>query len=155
MSQQNILILHGPNLNLLGEREATIYGKHTLEDINQMLLKQIKNTSYSLITFQSNSEADLIEQIQSAKKLNTVFIIFNPAAYTHTSIALRDALLAVAIPFYEVHLSNFHAREPFRKTSYFSDIAEGIIAGFGIYSYQFALTACINKLDLKNKNSQN
>ena len=136
-----ILTLHGPNLNLLGEREPKHYGKITLEQINQQLEKSAAKLKHQVICLQSNAEHELIEQIQTAKKQKIDFIIFNPAAFTHTSIALRDALLAVAIPFIEVHLSNVYAREAFRKHSFFSDIALGTITGFGAQSYELALQA--------------
>lgn len=133
-----ILVLHGPNLNLLGSREPELYGHETLTDINQMLLEKAKMLAVSLEAKQSNAEHQLIELIQ---KTDADFILLNPAAFTHTSVALRDALLSVNIPFIEVHLSNPHAREPFRKQSYFSDIAKGVICGFGVRSYDFALEA--------------
>lgn len=136
-----ILILHGPNLNLLGEREPSLYGKETLENINQQLEKQAAGLGHQLTCIQSNAEHMLLEQIQMAKKQKYDFIIFNPAAFTHTSVALRDAMLAIALPFIEVHLSNIHSRESFRKHSYFSDIALGVISGFGSHSYQLALQA--------------
>jgi 3-dehydroquinate dehydratase-2 len=136
-----ILILHGPNLNLLGEREPEHYGKETLESINHQLQKQATELGHQLTCVQNNAEHVLLEQIQTAKKQKYDFIIFNPAAFTHTSVALRDAILAVAVPFIEVHLSNIHARESFRKHSYFSDIAIGVISGFGGQSYQLALQA--------------
>ena len=134
----DILVLNGPNLNLLGNREPEIYGRLTLAEINTQLQAA---TTYSLEFFQSNAEHELIDKIQQAAKSSIRFIIFNPAAFTHTSIALRDALLAVGIPFIEVHLSNVHARENFRHHSYFSDIAYGVITGFGFYSYHLALQA--------------
>ena len=142
----NILVLHGPNLNLLGSREPEHYGQTTLEAINQQLTEHAKKLGYDLSSFQHNAESDLINRIQAAQTENIDFIIINPAAYTHTSVALRDALLAVDIPFIEVHLSNVHAREPFRKHSYFSDKALGVIVGFGAYSYELALLAAHNYL---------
>lgn len=142
-----ILVLHGPNLNLLGTREPEIYGSTTLEDINRQLTETCLNAGHHLQALQSNAEYELIERIHDARREGVNFILINPAAFTHTSVALRDALLAVDIPFIEVHLSNVHAREPFREQSYFSDIAEGVICGFGPQSYQLALTAALNTLD--------
>lgn len=136
-----ILILNGPNLNLLGSRETNLYGQKTLDSINKQLFQEGQKLGYQLITFQSNSEHALIEKIHSAATEKVVFIIINPAAFTHYSIALRDALLAVQIPFIEVHLSNIFQREPFRHRSYFSDIAKGVISGFGDLSYSLALNA--------------
>ncbi len=140
----NILVLHGPNLNLLGEREPTHYGGETLASINQQLV--LIAHGHNLTTFQSNGELQLIEQIHAARQNQINFIIINPAAFTHTSVALRDALLAIAIPFIEVHLSNVHAREPFRQHSYFSDIAVGIISGLGAQGYTLALQAALSIL---------
>ncbi len=140
----NILVLHGPNLNLLGEREPSHYGQISLDIINQQLIAQAAD--HNLITFQSNAEYKLLEEIHAARHNNINFIIINPAAFTHTSIALRDALLAVKIPFIEVHLSNVHAREPFRHHSYFSDIAVGVISGFGAQGYTLALEAALSIL---------
>lgn len=136
---KKILVLHGPNLNLLGTREPGVYGHVTLAQINDNLLKVAQNQSTTLETFQSNAEADLITRVQQARTEQVDFIIINPAAYTHTSIALRDALAAVAIPFIEVHLSNVFAREAFRRESYFSDIAVGVISGLGAQGYELAL----------------
>lgn len=141
-----LLVLHGPNLNLLGTREPEVYGHTTLEEINLRLIEQAKAQNHHLMTLQSNAEYELIERIHEAKQEEVNFIIFNPAAFTHSSIALRDALSAVDIPFIEVHLSNVHSREEFRKTSYFSDIAQGVIAGFGPSSYELALEAAIGRL---------
>lgn len=140
----NILVLHGPNLNLLGEREPSHYGQISLNTINQQLIAQAAD--HNLITFQSNAEYKLLEQIHAARHNNIDFIIINPAAFTHTSIALRDALLAINIPFIEVHLSNVHAREPFRHHSYFSDIAVGVISGLGAQGYTLALQAALSIL---------
>ena len=140
----NILVLHGPNLNLLGEREPSHYGQISLDIINQQLIAQAAD--HNLITFQSNAEYKLLEQIHAARHNNINFIIINPAAFTHTSIALRDALLAIEIPFIEVHLSNVHAREPFRHHSYFSDIAVGVISGLGAQGYTLALKAALSIL---------
>ncbi|MFM2579039.1 type II 3-dehydroquinate dehydratase [Vibrio fortis] len=143
-----ILVLNGPNLNLLGLREPAHYGSQTLDQIIDGLKKQAKTQDVELSHLQSNREYELIEAIHGAFQ-NIDFIIINPAAFTHTSVALRDALLGVAIPFIEVHLSNVHAREPFRHHSYLSDKAEGVICGLGAQGYQFALTAAINKLQSK------
>jgi 3-dehydroquinate dehydratase-2 len=134
-----ILVLHGPNLNLLGTREPNVYGHETLNNINASLALQALTWGHTLNTLQSNSESALINRIQQCQRDNTDFIIFNPAAFTHTSVALRDALLAVNKPFIEVHLSNIHARESFRHTSYFSDIAIGNITGLGSQGYLLAL----------------
>ena len=144
-----ILILHGPNLNLLGTREPSHYGKQSLADINQHLLQAGKELGHDLSTFQSNAESELLDKIQSAAKQNIDLIIINPAAFTHSSVALRDALLAVAIPFIEVHLSNIHAREEFRHHSFFSDVAIGVISGFGANSYELALNAAHHYLRAK------
>ncbi len=141
-----ILVLHGPNLNLLGEREPDLYGRDTLAAIDQRLRDQGQKAGIEVSSFQSNAEAPLIERIHAAKIDETAVIIINPAAFTHTSVALRDALAAVAIPFIEVHLSNVHAREPFRKHSYFSDLAIGLVAGFGAVSYELALDAAIRRI---------
>ncbi|MEZ8019145.1 type II 3-dehydroquinate dehydratase [Vibrio splendidus] len=143
-----ILVLNGPNLNLLGLREPAHYGSQTLDQIISSLTEQAKTQDVELSHLQSNREYELIESIHSAYQ-NVDFIIINPAAFTHTSVALRDALLGVAIPFIEVHLSNVHAREPFRHHSYLSDKAEGVICGLGAQGYQFALTAALNKLNAK------
>ena len=142
----SILVLHGPNLNLLGSREPAIYGTETLEDINTHLYQLAKAKGHHLLSLQSNAEHELTDRIHEAKREKVDLIIFNPAAFTHTSVALRDALLGVAIPFIEVHLSNMHAREAFRKHSYFSDIAMGVIAGFGSTGYAIALQAAIAHL---------
>jgi 3-dehydroquinate dehydratase-2 len=136
---KKILVLHGPNLNLLGTREPEVYGRVTLDEINSKLSALAASKGANLAHFQSNAEADLIEHVQRAQVDGTEFIIINPAAYTHTSVAIRDALVAVAIPFVEVHLSNVFAREAFRKESYFSDIAVGIISGLGATGYELAL----------------
>ncbi|HZV62961.1 MAG TPA: type II 3-dehydroquinate dehydratase [Methylophilaceae bacterium] len=141
-----VLVLHGPNLNLLGLREPEHYGKDTLDSINERLINQAQEAGLSLDTFQSNSEAELISKIQSLAKQDIGFIIINPAAFTHTSVAMRDALAAVKIPFIEVHLSNIYAREAFRHHSYFSDIATGVISGFGAESYSLALNYVIHQL---------
>ncbi|WP_198244366.1 type II 3-dehydroquinate dehydratase [methane-oxidizing endosymbiont of Gigantopelta aegis] len=136
-----ILVLNGPNLNLLGIREPGHYGKQTLQDIEQILLTKAEQLQHHLQFFQHNAEHELVERIHQAFAENSDFIIINPAAFTHTSVAIRDALLATRIPFIEVHLSNVHAREPFRKHSYFSDIAQGVIAGLGGHGYELALEA--------------
>lgn len=141
-----ILALHGPNLNLLGTREPEIYGHTTLADINQTLTQQCIDAGHHFQTLQSNAEYELIQRIHDAKQEGINFIIINPAAFTHTSVALRDALSAVAIPFVECHLSNTHSRETFRQHSYFSDIAVGVICGFGMQSYELALAAAIHHL---------
>lgn len=136
-----ILVLHGPNLNLLGLREPGIYGATTLDDINRNLTQIAIAAGHHLQTLQSNAEYELIDRIHDARKEGIDFIIINPAAFTHTSVALRDALLGVDIPFIEVHLSNVHKREAFRQHSYFSDVAHGVICGFGATSYELALQA--------------
>ena len=136
---KNILVLHGPNLNLLGTREPEVYGRVTLDEINAKLAAQAQKNGAKLASYQSNTEGALVERVQQARADGTDFIIINPAAYTHTSVALRDALAAVAIPFVEVHLSNVFAREAFRKESYFSDIAVGVISGLGAKGYELAL----------------
>lgn len=141
-----ILVLHGPNLNLLGTREPEVYGSTTLADINQELSQTASNAGHDLDSFQSNAEFELIERIHRAQNEGIAFIIINPAAFTHTSVALRDALLGVAIPFIEVHLSNVHAREAFRHHSYFSDKAVGVICGLGAQGYQFALQSAFTQL---------
>lgn len=143
----NLLLLHGPNLNLLGTREPEVYGGQTLELINHRLIDIADAAGHSLKALQSNAEHELIDSIHNAVSEGVDFIIINPGAFTHTSIALRDALLGVSIPFIEVHLSNVHAREEFRHYSYFSDIAEGVICGFGAKSYDFALDAALSKFD--------
>ncbi|MGP1677983.1 MAG: type II 3-dehydroquinate dehydratase [Burkholderiales bacterium] len=136
---KKILVLHGPNLNLLGIREPEVYGRETLADINRRLITQGKAASVAVICFQSNHEGALIDRVQLARKQQVSAIIINPAGFTHTSVALRDALAGVAIPFIEVHLSNIHAREPFRSHSYFSDLAAGTICGLGSHGYELAL----------------
>ncbi len=142
-----LLVLHGPNLNLLGSREPEVYGKTTLSDIDKSLTSKAKAQNYQLDTLQSNAEHELVERIHQAKNDDVGFIILNPAAFTHTSVAIRDALSAVEIPFIEVHLSNVYKREAFRKHSYFSDIAQGVISGFGATSYELALDAALTHLD--------
>jgi len=142
----DLLVINGPNLNLLGTREPEHYGLDTLENINQRLEQQASAQGYSLECVQSNAEAELIEQIHRASKQSVRFILINPAAYTHTSVALRDALSGVEIPFIEIHLSNVHAREAFREHSYFSDIAAGTISGLGALGYELALQAALSRL---------
>ncbi|MBK9662341.1 MAG: type II 3-dehydroquinate dehydratase [Nitrosomonas sp.] len=143
VNSKNILIIHGPNLNLLGVREPAIYGGSTLQDINRNLSRLTENADVKLDFFQSNAESALIERIQQTMSDGTDFIIINPAAYTHTSIALRDALAAVKLPFIEVHLSNIYSRESFRHKSYFSDLAIGVISGLGAKGYELALEYAI------------
>jgi 3-dehydroquinate dehydratase-2 len=140
-----ILVLHGPNLNLLGTREPEVYGAVTLDQINAELTKIAAEAGAALATFQSNHEGALIDRVQAARQDGTVFIVINPAAFTHTSIGLRDALAGVAIPFIEVHLSNVHRREPFRQHSYFSDLAEGVIVGLGADGYRLALSHALTR----------
>ena len=142
---KKILVLHGPNLNLLGAREPSIYGSASLAQINTDLVKVALASNIQLRCYQSNSESDLIHAIHQANTDKVNYIIFNPAAFTHTSIALRDALSAVAIPFIEVHISNIYSRETFRHHSYFSDIATGIISGLGVQGYILALQAIITE----------
>lgn len=141
-----MLVLHGPNLNLLGEREPAIYGSTGLAEINASLQDAAERAGISLECLQSNSESELVDRIQAARSDGTRCILINPAAYTHTSVAIRDALAAVAIPFIEVHLSNPHAREAFRRQSYFSDLAHGVICGFGAKSYTLAFDAAVAQL---------
>jgi len=141
-----ILVLNGPNLNLLGTREPALYGHDTLDSIQAQLNKLAKQAGHKLSFVQSNAEHELVEQIHQAQSNKVAYIIINPAAFTHTSVALRDALLGTGIPFIEVHLSNVHAREEFRQHSYFSDIAQGIICGLGAQGYELALQAVIKRL---------
>ena len=141
-----ILVLHGPNLNLLGSREPEIYGHTTLADIDADLVAIAESSGHEVASMQSNSDGALIDRIQASAKDGTVFIVINPGALTHTSIALRDALASVAIPFIEVHLSNVHAREPFRHHSYLASLAVGVITGFGADSYRLAMTAAVRRL---------
>ena len=136
---KNILVLHGPNLNLLGEREPGHYGSVTLDEINRRLTRRAEKAGITLTAYQSNREGDLVERIQQARSEGIDFIIANPAAFTHTSVALRDALAAIRIPFIEVHLSNVFAREEFRHRSYFTDLAVGVISGLGAAGYELAL----------------
>lgn len=144
-----LLVLNGPNLNLLGVREPDHYGRQTLADIDRLLREQAAEAGHTLETLQSNAEPVLIDRIHAAGRDGTAFILINPAAFTHTSIALRDALLAVGLPYIEIHLSNVHAREPFRARSYFSDRAVGVISGFGAQGYELALRAAVRILDSK------
>lgn len=144
-----ILVIHGPNLNLLGDRETEHYGNDTLAAIDRRLVEQGERLGLAVTSFQSNAEAPLIERVHAAQTDQTAYIIINPAAFTHTSVALRDALAAVRIPFIEVHLSNVHAREPFRHHSYFSDLAAGVIAGLGPMVYELALEAAARTLKRK------
>lgn len=144
---KNILVLHGPNLNLLGTREPEVYGRVTLNEINERLMILAETNGANLFCFQSNSETALVERVQQARTDGTRFIVINPAAFTHTSVALRDALAAVDIPFIEVHLSNVFAREAFRKESFFSDLAVGVISGLGAAGYEYAV-----QYALQNKN---
>ncbi|CAL4322462.1 type II 3-dehydroquinate dehydratase [Buchnera aphidicola] len=149
MSQFNILLLNGPNLNLLGTRESLIYGTTTLNEIIYKLSQRSKQINTNIIHFQSNAEHMLVEKIHESKNMD--YIIINPAAFTHTSIALRDALLAVNIPFIEVHISNIYSRENFRSHSWLSDISSGIISGFGIDGYYWALETAVNRLKNNSK----
>lgn len=141
-----ILVLHGPNLNLLGQREPGLYGSDTLETINRRLQAQADQAGFSLDILQSNHEGALVDRIQQAGADGTRYVVINPAAYTHTSVAIRDALLGVRIPFIEVHLSNIHARESFRQHSYLSDKAAGVICGLGPAGYEYALAHAIREL---------
>jgi len=141
-----LLLLNGPNLNLLGTREPGLYGSATLAAVAQRAAEVAKEGGHELEAFQSNSEAELIERIHKTAGDGTAFAIFNPGAFTHTSVALRDALLGVKLPFIEVHLSNTHAREPFRKHSYFTDIAVGCVLGLGAYGYELAVRAALERL---------
>ncbi len=141
-----ILVLNGPNLNLLGSREPDIYGRTSLIEIETDLVRRAAAEGHEVVCFQSNAEHELVERVQAARIDGTAFILVNPAAFTHTSVALRDALAAVSIPFIEVHLSNPYAREPFRHTSYFTDLAVGLVCGLGPIGYGFALAAAIRRL---------
>ena len=151
----DILILHGPNLNLLGTREPQYYGQDRLEDIDRHLQTMAKHQGFSAQCFQSNAEYELINRIHQAQTDNTSIIIINPAGFTHTSVALRDALAAVQIPFIEVHLSNVHGREAFRHHSYFSDIAVGVISGLGAHGYELALQAAMRRMQNSVKQNLN
>ena len=147
VATKSVLVVHGPNLNLLGMREPAHYGNATLADINGSLLDQAKQAGIALEAYQSNAEAELVAKIQSLAVNKVDFIIINPAAFTHTSVSIRDAISAVNIPFIEVHLSNVYARESFRHHSYFSDIAVGVISGLGAEGYNAALQFAINKFN--------
>ncbi len=142
-----LLVLNGPNLNLLGSREPGHYGTDKLDQINQRLVEQADAAGHQLETFQSNAEHELVDRVHRAGSEGIAWIVINPAAFTHTSVALRDALAGVSIPFIEVHLSNVHAREEFRRHSYFSDIASGVISGLGAHGYELALTAILRRLN--------
>ncbi len=142
-----LLVLHGPNLNLLGSREPEIYGTDTLADIDARLTKLAKSRRHTVASLQSNAEHALVDRIHAAKGEGVGYIVFNPGAFTHTSVALRDALLGVEIPFIEVHLSNVHAREDFRQHSYLSDVARGVISGLGARGYEYALTYAMDAMD--------
>ena len=141
-----LLLLNGPNLNRLGSREPQLYGSETLESIESRAAAIARESGHELVAFQSNAEHELIERIHRAADEGIEFLIFNPGAFTHTSVALRDALLAVRLPFIEVHLTNTHAREPFRKHSYFTDIAVGCILGLGAFGYELAVRAAVRRL---------
>jgi 3-dehydroquinate dehydratase-2 len=145
-SPASILVLHGPNLNLLGTREPEVYGTETLEAINRRLVRRAAAAGARLTVFQSNHEGELIDRVQRARKEGVDFILINPAGFTHTSVALRDALAAVALPFVEVHLSNVHAREAFRHRSHFSDLAVGVVCGLGSLGYDFALEFALQRI---------
>ncbi|WP_455380629.1 type II 3-dehydroquinate dehydratase [Acidihalobacter prosperus] len=148
---QQILLINGPNLNLLGQREPGLYGQMDLSSLVAKATSQAQSLDCELVHFQSNHEGELVDRIHQAATESIDYIIINPAAYTHTSIALRDAMLAVKIPFIEIHLTNVHAREGFRHRSYLSDIAQGVISGFGILGYQLAIDAAISALDQLRK----
>lgn len=141
-----VLVIHGPNLNLLGTREPEVYGSTTLAQIDSSLAEYAMQRGATLTSFQSNHEGTLIDRVHAARTDGTRFIVINPGAFTHTSVALRDALAGVALPFIEVHLSNVHRREPFRHHSYFSDLAEGVIVGLGAAGYRHALDAALDRL---------
>lgn len=141
-----VLVIHGPNLNLLGSREPEHYGRGSLDQINRALESMAQSAGHSAVCFQSNAEHELVERLHAAAG-REAFILINPAAFTHTSVALRDALAAVKIPFIEVHLSNVHARESFRRHSYFSDLAAGVITGLGVKGYELAMQAALEQLN--------
>ena len=145
----NVLVLHGPNLNLLGTREPAVYGSTTLADIDRDLLQMAQEAGSNLQSLQSNHEGVLIDRVHAARTDGTDFIVINPGAFTHTSVALRDAIAGVAIPFVEVHLSNVHRREPFRHHSYFSDLAEGVIVGLGAQGYSLALRFALSRAPVR------
>ena len=144
-----LLLLNGPNLNLLGTREPALYGTETLKDIEQRAAATARESGHEILTFQSNAEHELIERLHRARSENVEFMIINPGAFTHTSIALRDAVLATGLPFIEVHLSNPHGREAFRRQSYFSDIAVGVVSGLGAFGYEAAVRAAALRLGRK------
>jgi 3-dehydroquinate dehydratase-2 len=141
------LLINGPNLNLLGTRQPEIYGAQTLTDIEEKLVASAQREGHELLCFQSNSESALVERIHLARTQEVQFIVINPAAYTHTSVAIRDALLGVDIPFVEIHLSNIHARESFRHHSYLSDVAKGVICGLGVAGYDYGLSFAFSQLE--------
>ncbi|HIE40197.1 MAG TPA: type II 3-dehydroquinate dehydratase [Thiomicrorhabdus sp.] len=141
-----ILVINGPNLNMLGRREPEIYGRHTLADIIESLESLADECNIRLFNFQSNAEHEIVDRIHKAMDDGTDYIIINPAAFTHTSVAIRDALATVSLPFIELHLSNIHKREPFRAHSYFSDLADGVIAGLGPQGYELAFLAAVEKI---------
>lgn len=145
-----ILVLHGPNLNLLGQREPGHYGNLKLQDVNARLQEVASENKVEMSVFQSNAEHELIEKVHNAQSDGVDFIVINPAAFTHTSVALRDAFSGVQIPFIEIHISNVHAREEFRQHSFFSDIAIGVICGLGVYGYEAAFRAAINYIETRN-----
>jgi len=149
-----ILVLHGPNLNMLGMREPEVYGTTTLKEINEQIKLFAETAGHKLVTFQSNAEHELVDRIQSAKTKNIDFIIINPGAFTHTSIAIRDAFLSVSIPFIEVHLSNVFAREEFRKHSYLSDIAVAVVSGMGAFGYEVALQAAEQLIEATEREAE-
>jgi 3-dehydroquinate dehydratase-2 len=149
-----ILVLHGPNLNMLGLREPEVYGTTTLKEIDEQIKLFAETAGHKLVTFQSNAEHELIDRIQSAKTKNIDFIIINPGAFTHTSIAIRDAFLSVSIPFIEVHLSNVFAREEFRKHSYLSDIAVAVVSGMGAFGYEVALQAAEQLMETAEREAE-
>ena len=148
-SARNILVINGPNLNLLGARQEQYYGSESLDVIHGRLEQRARQAGAQLATYQSNAESELIERIQQARRDQVDFIIINPAAYTHTSVAMRDALAAVGIPFVEVHLSNIFAREAFRRESYFSDLAVGVVSGLGAKGYELALEFALQYVEKK------
>ena len=143
---KNLLLINGPNLNLLGSREPEVYGSATLTDIEQAAVAQAQGMGATLAHFQSNHEGELIDRIHAARAEGIAAIVINPGGFTHTSVALRDALAGVAIPFVEVHISNIHKRESFRHHSYLSDIAAGVVCGFGVDGYRYAIEFAVNKL---------
>jgi len=148
-----LLLLNGPNLNLLGTREPALYGPTSLQTIEQRAMEMARAAGHELLAFQSNAEHELIGRLHAAPADGVQFIIFNPGAFTHTSIALRDALLAIGLPFIEIHVSNVDAREPFRRHSYFSDVAAGVISGFGTFGYELAVVAALRGLGQPGKPS--